>query len=115
MRILINFLWQITDQRERYDRAITVLVSLYLASLMGAFGDKVSLCLKYLHKQHNVVLMYNVTYTAWYYIAQTVQHNRNNIVQKTIAMLIFSLISEDYYIKLKVHEIAIYVLTVYSC
>ncbi|XP_071522877.1 BLOC-2 complex member HPS3 isoform X3 [Panulirus ornatus] len=31
---------EITDQRERYDRAITVLVSLYLASLMGAFGDK---------------------------------------------------------------------------
>ncbi|XP_045621945.1 BLOC-2 complex member HPS3 isoform X2 [Procambarus clarkii] len=31
---------EITDKRERYDRAITVLVSLYLASLMGAFGDK---------------------------------------------------------------------------
>ncbi|KAK4302345.1 hypothetical protein Pmani_025562 [Petrolisthes manimaculis] len=30
----------ITEQRDRYDRAITVLVSLYLASLMGAFGDK---------------------------------------------------------------------------
>lgn len=31
---------EITDQRDRYDRAIRVLVSLYLASLMGAFGDK---------------------------------------------------------------------------
>ncbi|KAG0721181.1 Hermansky-Pudlak syndrome 3 protein [Chionoecetes opilio] len=31
---------EITDQRDRYDRAIQVLVSLYLASLMGAFGDK---------------------------------------------------------------------------
>ncbi|XP_066989982.1 BLOC-2 complex member HPS3 isoform X2 [Macrobrachium rosenbergii] len=31
---------EITDHRERYDRAVTVLVSLYLASLMGAFGDK---------------------------------------------------------------------------
>lgn len=37
----IVYVLQITDQRERYDRAIRVLVSLYLASLMGAFGDKV--------------------------------------------------------------------------
>ncbi|CAL4066395.1 unnamed protein product, partial [Meganyctiphanes norvegica] len=31
---------EITDDHDKYDRAITVLVSLYLASLMGGFADK---------------------------------------------------------------------------